>query len=156
MKMKTKTVRQCNALNNCFCILTYIASDPFETHISSPNETETAKRVKEITSGKWRSIKSSLPETFRLIYNIPDGEDGGWSMPSAVKNTRSLKVRLLFKYYDTILTISSSRRGWYQQLRSVYQASRGYLKILPLWSLITATFSLVTDRRPTQHRCETF
>ncbi|KAF3405012.1 U3 small nucleolar RNA-associated protein 25 [Talaromyces pinophilus] len=61
------------------------ASDPFETHISSPNETETAKRVRDITAGKWRSIKSSLPETFRLVYNMPDGEDGSWSMPSALK-----------------------------------------------------------------------
>lgn len=75
-------------------MLTNTASDPFETHISSPNETEIAKRVKDITAGKWRSIKSSLPETFRLIYNIPDGEDGSWSMPSAVKNTKSLKVML--------------------------------------------------------------
>ncbi|EEA27692.1 rRNA-binding ribosome biosynthesis protein utp25 [Talaromyces marneffei ATCC 18224] len=69
------------------------ASDPFETHISSPDETEISKRVKEITAGKWRSIKSSLLETFRLIYNIPDEEGGSWSIPSAVKNTRSLKLK---------------------------------------------------------------
>ncbi|EED23955.1 nucleolus protein required for cell viability, putative [Talaromyces stipitatus ATCC 10500] len=69
------------------------ASDPFETHIASLDEAETTKRVNEIKSDKWRSIKSSLPENFRLIYNIPDGEGGSWSMPSAVKTTRSLKLK---------------------------------------------------------------
>lgn len=75
----------------------YTAADPFETHISSPNETETEKRVKEIMADRWRSIKSLLPENFRVIYSIPDTEGGSWSMPPAVKNTRSLKVSLLFQ-----------------------------------------------------------
>ncbi|KAH8697024.1 U3 small nucleolar RNA-associated protein 25 [Talaromyces proteolyticus] len=68
-------------------------TDPFERQFSSPAEAGLSKKAQEASAGKWRSIRSSLPDNLRLVYNITESDDTAWSAPPAVRDIRNLKLK---------------------------------------------------------------
>ncbi|KAK0635639.1 hypothetical protein B0T17DRAFT_612470 [Bombardia bombarda] len=68
-------------------------TDPFETHISAPDDAIVQPRLRAIKAGNWRTERVTSKGT-RIQVNVPnvDGSDG-WSMPAPVNGIADLKLK---------------------------------------------------------------
>ncbi|KAL3480109.1 hypothetical protein BJX99DRAFT_221279 [Aspergillus californicus] len=68
-------------------------NDPFDSHFSSPNETELSQKIKAVTENKWQNAKKELPGGLRLQRAIPDLEQGDVPLLPAMKSMSNVKVK---------------------------------------------------------------
>ncbi|KAL4946242.1 hypothetical protein BDV06DRAFT_183027 [Aspergillus oleicola] len=72
-------------------------NDPFESHFSSPNESELSQNIKAASENKWKSTKKELSGGLRLVRSIPDHGQSDVPLLSAMKNMSSVKIKRKLK-----------------------------------------------------------
>ncbi|RDW76258.1 U3 small nucleolar RNA-associated protein 25 [Aspergillus mulundensis] len=72
-------------------------NDPFDSHFSSPNETELSQGIKAASESKWRNVKKELPGGLKIWRSVPDrGQDDVPLLP-AMKSLSSVKIKSKLK-----------------------------------------------------------
>ncbi|OJJ49571.1 hypothetical protein ASPZODRAFT_149092 [Penicilliopsis zonata CBS 506.65] len=69
------------------------SSDPFESHFTSPSESELSQSIGASLQKKWRVVKKELSDGLRLVHTTPEAGQKDTPLLSAVKNTSGLKLK---------------------------------------------------------------
>ncbi|KAL4930080.1 uncharacterized protein BDV17DRAFT_290066 [Aspergillus undulatus] len=89
-------------------------NDPFDSHFSSPNETELSQRIKAVSLNKWKSLKKDLSGGLRLMRSDPDCGQNDVPVLSAMKNLSGVKIKRKLK--SAVTEHTSSLNGNAQQV----------------------------------------
>ncbi|KAL4751500.1 U3 small nucleolar RNA-associated protein 25 [Aspergillus terricola var. indicus] len=89
-------------------------NDPFESHFSSPNESELSQKIKAASENKWRNAKKELPGGLKIWRAIPDCGQDDVLLLAAMKSMSSVKVKRKLK--SSVTERISSLSGNAQQV----------------------------------------
>ncbi|KAL4868147.1 hypothetical protein BDV12DRAFT_170144 [Aspergillus spectabilis] len=72
-------------------------NDPFESHFSSPNESELSRNIKAASENQWKNTKKELPGGLRLVRAIPDSGQNDVPLLPPIKSLSSVKIKRKLK-----------------------------------------------------------
>ncbi|KAL4740820.1 U3 small nucleolar RNA-associated protein 25 [Aspergillus similis] len=72
-------------------------NDPFESHFSSPNESELSQKIKAASENKWKNTKQELPGGLKIWRAVPDCGQDDVPLLAAMKSMSSVKVKRKLK-----------------------------------------------------------
>jgi hypothetical protein len=69
-------------------------NEPFESHFSSPDESELSQKIKAASENKWKNAKKELPGGLKIWRAIPDCGQDDVPLLAAMKSMSSVKVSI--------------------------------------------------------------